>query len=133
MTDNSPFPKTALQYLWHECIKPFKWAFVICILLVFAEISVFNLLNWLFSRLIESLKFGVNEENLCYALIFIAFIIACDAINIFLPKTCLMYRQKYLYFPVQERIYGRALSYIFGHSVNYIINKQTGTLLAKSN
>lgn len=133
MTDNSPFPKTALQYLWQECIKPFKWTFVVCILLVFAETNITNLLNWLFSRLIESIKSGVTPKALHQALWFICFIIACDIINIFLPKQTIMYRQKHLYFPLQERIYERALSYIFGHSVNYIINKQTGTLLAKTN
>ncbi|MBR2273269.1 MAG: ABC transporter ATP-binding protein [Alphaproteobacteria bacterium] len=128
-----PFPKTALQYLWQECIKPFKWTFVVCILLVFAETNITNLLNWLFSRLIESIKSGVTPKALHQALWFIGFIIACDIINIFLPKQTIMYRQKHLYFPLQERIYERALSYIFGHSVNYIINKQTGTLLAKTN
>ena len=132
MTDNLPFPETALQYLWHECIKPFKWAFVFCILLVFAETSVANLLNWLLARFVDSIKSGATPEALHQALWFICLIIACDAINIFLPKQTIMYRQKHLYFPLQERIYGRALSYIFGHSVNYIINKQTGTLLAKT-
>ena len=130
---NTPFPKTATRYLWVECIKPFKWAFLICILLVFAESCTDNLLNWLFAQFIESIKSGPTPETLHRALWFIGFIITCDIINIFLPKQNIMYRQKYFYFPLQERIYGRALSYIFGHSVNYIINKQTGNLLAKTN
>jgi len=128
-----PFPKTAWQYLLKECIAPFKWAFVVCLLLVFAETGVYNLLNWLFSRLVESIKQGVTAEALHQVLWIVGFIVLADIINIFLPKQALMYRQKHLYFPVQERIYIRALSYIFGHSVNYIINKQTGTLLAKTN
>lgn len=130
---NKPFPKTAWRYLLKECIAPFKWAFVVCLLLVFAETGVYNLLNWLFGRLVESIKQGVTSEVLHRALWLVGFIVICDVINIFLPKQTLMYRQKELYFPVQERIYTRALSYIFGHSVNYIINKQTGTLLAKTN
>lgn len=130
---NKPFPKTAWRYLLKECIAPFKWAFVVCLLLVFAETGVYNLLNWLFGRLVESIKQGVTLEVLHRALWLVGFIVICDVINIFLPKQTLMYRQKELYFPVQERIYTRALSYIFGHSVNYIINKQTGTLLAKTN
>ena len=128
-----PFPKTAFKYLLHECIMPYKWAFLMCLLLVFAETGTYNLLNWLFARFVESIKSGATPEILHQALWLIGIIIACDIINIFIPKICLMYRQKHLYFPVQERIYSRALSYIFGHSVNYIVNKQTGTLLAKTN
>ena len=128
-----PFPKTAWQYLLKECIAPFKWAFIGCLLLVFAETGVYNLLNWLFGRLVESIKQGATPEALHQVLWLVGFIVLADVINIFLPKQALMYRQKELYFPVQERIYTRALSYIFGHSVNYIINKQTGTLLAKTN
>ena len=128
-----PFPKTAFKYLLDECIMPYKWAFLVCMLLIFAETGVYNLLNWLFARLVESLKSGATPEVLYRALWIASAVILCDVINIFLPKCVLMYRQKYFYFPVQERIYGRALSYIFAHSVNYIINKQTGTLLAKTN
>ena len=124
-----PFPKTAWEYLLKECIAPFKWAFVVCLLLVFAETGVYNL----FARLVESIKQGVTPEVLHQVLWIVGFIVLADIINIFLPKQALMYRQKHLYFPCQERIYGRTLSYIFGHSVNYIINKQTGTLLAKTN
>ena len=128
-----PFPKTAFEYLLNDCIKPFKWAFLFCLLLVFAETGVYNLLNWLFAQLVENIKLGATPQILHRALWLIALIIICDVINIFLPKQVLMYRQKHLYFPLQEQIYGRALQYIFGHSVNYIINKQTGTLLAKTN
>lgn len=128
-----PFPKTAFQYLIKECILPFKWSFLICMLLVFAETSVYNLLNRLFGQVVESLKSGANPSTLNSALWLVGAIIICDIINIFLPKQVLMYRQRHLYFPAQERIYGRVLPYIFGHSVNYIVNKQTGTLLAKAN
>ncbi len=130
---SQPFPKTAWKYLLKECIAPFKWAFAMCLLLVFAETGVYNLLNWLFGRLVESIKQGATSEALHQVLWLVGFIVLADVINIFLPKQALMYRQKELYFPMQERIYTRALSYIFGHSVNYIINKQTGTLLAKTN
>lgn len=128
-----PFPKTAFQYLLYECLCPFKWTFLICIFLVAAESGVYNLLNWFFAGLIESLKSGTDEQTLKHVLYITAAIIGCDVINIFLPKITLMHRQKYFYFPLQEMLYGRTLSYIFGHSVNYIINKQTGTLLAKTN
>ena len=127
------FPDTAIKYLLRECLKPFKWAFLACILLVSAESIVYNLLNWLFAHLIEDIKQGANAETLYKALWVIGAIIVCDFINIFLPKQVLMYRQKNFYFPVQRRIYGKSLAYIFGHSVNYIINKHTGTLLAKTN
>ncbi len=128
-----PFPKTAFKYLLNECIMPYKWVFLVCLLLVFAESGVQNLLNWLFAQVIDCIKQGVTPEALHRVLCFIGLVVVCNCINIFLPKQAIMYRQKHLYFPVQERIYGRALSYIFGHSVNYIINKQTGTLLAKTN
>lgn len=128
-----PFPKTAFQYLLYECLCPFKWTFLICIFLVAAESGVYNLLNWFFAGLIESLKSGTDEQTLKHVLYITAAIIGCDVINIFLPKITLMHRQKYFYFPLQEMLYERTLSYIFGHSVNYIINKQTGTLLAKTN
>lgn len=128
-----PFPKTAFKYLLHECILPYKWAILVCMLLVFAETGIYNLLNWLFARLVESIKQGATPQILHQTLWLAAAIVICDVINIFLPKQVLMYRQKHFYFPVQERIYGRALAYIFGHSVNYIINKQTGTLLTKTN
>ena len=128
-----PFPKTALKYLLSECIMPYKWAFLICLLLVFAETGVANFLNWLLAKFVESIKSGATPETLHHALWIVGVIILANIINIFLPKQVLMYRQKHLYFPVQERIYGRALEYIFAHSVNYIINKQTGTLLAKTN
>ncbi len=127
------FPKTATKYLIHECLLPFKWAFLVCLLLVFAETGIYNLLNWLFAQLIENIRQGVTSENLRNAVCFVSIIVLCDFINIFLPKQVIMYRQNNFYFPVQKRIYGKALSYIFGHSVNYIINKQTGTLLAKTN
>ncbi|MBR1398885.1 MAG: ABC transporter ATP-binding protein [Alphaproteobacteria bacterium] len=130
---NKPFPATAFKYIIYECMLPFKWAFLMCVLLVFAENGVYNALNWFFARLIESLKQGVSAQNLSSALWIIAAIAVLDIINVFLPKQVLMYRQKKFYFPLQEKIYGRALSYIFGHSVEYIINKQTGTLLAKTN
>ncbi len=128
-----PFPQTAFKYLLHECIIPFKWAFLMCLLLVFAETGVHNLVTWLVARLVDSIKSGVSPEALHRALWIIGALVVGDIINIFLPKQVLMYRQKHLYFPVQESIYGRALSYIFAHSVNYIVNKQTGTLLAKTN
>ncbi|MEE6206967.1 MAG: ABC transporter ATP-binding protein [Alphaproteobacteria bacterium] len=131
--NNKPFPKTAFKYLIYECLLPYKWQFLICIFLVAAESGVYNLLNWFFAGLIESLKSGTDEQTLKHVLYITAAIIGCDVINIFLPKITLMHRQKYLYFPLQEMLYGRTLSYIFGHSVNYIINKQTGTLLAKTN
>lgn len=128
-----PFPKTAFKYLLSECIMPYKWAFVMCLLLVFTQAGLLNFINWLLAQLVESIKSGASLATLHRALWFIGAIVACEVVNIFLPKHVLMYRQKHLYFPVQERIYGRALKYIFGHSVNYIINKQTGTLLAKTN
>lgn len=106
---------------------------MICLLLVFAETGIYNLLNWLFAQLVENIKQGVTRENLYNAVYFVGIIVLCDTINIFLPKHVLMYRQKHFYFPVQERIYGKALAYIFAHSVNYIVSKQTGTLLAKTN
>ena len=112
---------------------PYKWAFLGCLLLVFAETGVHNLITWLVARLVESIKSGPAPETLHRALWIIGWLVISDTINIFLPKIVLMYRQKHLYFPVQRRIYGRALEYIFGHSVNYIVNKQTGTLLAKTN
>ena len=128
-----PFPSTAKKYLITECLLPFKWTFLVCLLLVFAESGIYNLLNWLFAQLVEDIKQGATPENLHRAIYFVAVIILCDTLNIFLPKQVLMYRQKNFYFPVQKRIYGKALTYIFAHSVNYIINKQTGTLLAKTN
>ena len=128
-----PFPKTAFKYLLYECLLPFKWQFLLCIFLVAAESGVYNILNWLFAGLIDSLKSGIDEQALQHSLYLIAAIIGCDVINIFLPKVTIMHRQKYLYFPLQEMLYGRALSYILGHSVNYIVNKQTGALLAKTN
>ena len=128
-----PFPKTAFQYLIYECLLPFKWQFLICIFLVASESGVYNLLNWFFAGLIESLKSGINEQTLRHSMYLIAAIIGLDIVNIFLPKITLLHRQKYFYFPLQEKLYGHALSYIFGHSVNYIVNKQTGALLAKTN
>ena len=128
-----PFPKTAFRYLLQECIMPYKWAFLMCLLLVFAETGIHNLVTWLIARLVDSIKSGASPETLRRAVWIIGALVISDIINIFLPKYVLVYRQKHLYFPVQESIYGRALSYIFGHSVNYIVNKQTGTLLAKTN
>lgn len=127
-----PFPNTAFKYLLHECIMPFKWAFVMCLLLVFAETGVHNLVIWLVARLVDGIKSGASPETLHRVLWIIGALVISGIINIFLPKYVLVYRQKHLYFPVQESIYGRALSYIFAHSVNYIVNKQTGTLLAKT-
>ncbi|MBP5615559.1 MAG: ABC transporter ATP-binding protein [Alphaproteobacteria bacterium] len=128
-----PFEKTALKYILKDCILPFKWAFFFCLLLVFTESAVYNALNWLFAQLVDCIKAGQTPQVLHRAFWIIGIIILCHIINIFLPKQVLMFRQKRLYFPIQEKIYGRALAYIFAHSVNYIINKQTGTLLAKTN
>ena len=128
-----PFPKTAIKYIVKECLIPYKWTFLICLLFVLAEKSVFNLLGWLFAKMVDGVKQGATPENLHNLLWIFAAVFICNVINIFLPKQNNIYRQKYFYFPLQRRIYGRALSYIFGHSVNYIVNKQTGTLLTKTN
>jgi len=127
------FPSSAWKYIYEECIKPFKKQFIFCVFLVFASSAVYNLLNWFFAQLIDTIKDGVSEEVLRKAIVFVLLILACEIINIYLPKLQLMYRQKELYFPVRERIFTKALAYIFGHSTNYIINKQTGSLLAKTN
>ena len=127
------FPSSAWKYIYEECIKPFKKQFIFCVFLVFASSAVYNLLNWFFAQLIDTIKDGVSEEVLRKAIVFVLLILACEIINIYLPKLQLMYRQKELYFPVRERIFTKALAYIFGHSTNYIINKQTGSLLARTN
>ncbi len=127
-----PFPKSALKFVYQECIAPFKWAFIGCMLLVLANSAVMNALNWFMARLIDAVKGGVSEEALHQAMLMIGAIIVCDIFNVYLPKQVLMYRQKALYFPVRERILTKSLRYIFGHSTNYIVNKQTGSLLAKS-
>ena len=127
-----PFPKSALKFVYQECIAPFKWAFVGCMLLILANSAVMNALNWFMARLVDAVKGGVSEEALHQALLMIGAIVVCDIFNVYLPKQVLMYRQKELYFPVGERILTKSLRYIFGHSTNYIINKQTGSLLAKS-
>ncbi len=128
-----PFPNTAFKYLIYECILPCKWPFLVCLILMFVETNIYNLLNWLVAQLVESLKSGVSIEALHKALWFVGIVAVCETVNIFLRKEAFLYRQKNLYFSVQDRIYGRALAYIFGHSVNYIVNKQTGMLLAKTN
>lgn len=127
-----PFPKSALRFVYEECIKPFKWAFLGCMLLVLAHASVVNALDWFMSRLVEAIKSGVSEQTLYHAIWVSVAIVVCDIFNVYLPKQVLMYRQKELYFPVRERILTKSLRYIFGHSTNYIVNKQTGSLLAKS-
>ena len=127
-----PFPKSALRFVYEDCIKPFKKAFCGCMLLVLANPAVFNALNWFMARLVDAVKDGVSEQALHQALLMIAAIVLCDIFNVYLPKQVLMYRQKELYFPVRERILTKSLRYIFGHSTNYIVNKQTGSLLAKS-
>lgn len=128
-----PFPSSSFKYLVDECIKPYKWAFIFCLLLVFAQNGIFNLLNWLLASVVESIKQGPTVEGLHKTLCFMGMFFVADLADVFWFKIALMYRQKNFYFPVQERMYGRALAYIFGHSVNYIVNKQTGTLLAKTN
>ena len=128
-----PFPSSAWKYIYEDCIKSFKKQFIFCIVLVFIGSAVYNLLNWFFAQLIDAIKEGVSEEVLYRVIGFVLLILICEMMNIFLPKLQLMYRQRELYFPVRERIFTKALSYIFGHSTNYIINKQTGTLLAKTN
>ena len=126
------FPKSALQFIYEDCIKPFKWAFLGWMLLVFADSSVMNALNWFMAQLVDTIKNGVSEESLHQAILIVLAIIFCSIFQIYLPKQVLMYRQKSLYFPVRERILTKSLRYIFGHSTNYIVNKQTGSLLAKS-
>ena len=127
-----PFPKSALKFVYQECIKPYKKAFFGCMLLVLADSGVYNALDWFTSRLVDTIKSGVSLQALHQALWVVAAIVICDILNVYLPKQVLLYRQKELYFPVHARILGKCLRYIFGHSTNYIINKQTGTLLAKS-
>lgn len=127
-----PFPKSALKFVYQECIKPFKKAFFCCMLLILADSGVYNALDWFTSRLVDTIKSGVSVQALHQALRVIAAIVICDIFNVYLPKQVLMYRQKELYFPVHARILEKCLRYIFGHSTNYIVNKQTGTLLAKS-
>ena len=127
-----PFPKSALKFVYEECIKPFRWAFLGCMLLILADSFVRNILNWFMAQLIEVVKGGVSSEALYQSLLIIAAIALCDIFNVYLPKQVLMYRQKELYFPVRERILTKSMHYLFGHSTNYIVNKQTGSLLAKS-
>lgn len=127
------FSASAWKYIYDDGIKPFKWAFLGCMLLVLAESGVYNMQNWFMAKFIDAIKGGVSEQALYFALLTAAAVILCDIFIVYLPKQVLMFRQKYLYFPVRERIFTKALAYIFGHSVNYIVNKQTGTLLAKMN
>lgn len=127
------FPSSPWLYVYEECVKPFKKQFVCCILLVLASSGVYNALNWFFAQFVDVIKNGVSDEALYRAIVFIFLIMICEISNIYLPKQVLMYRQRELYFPVRERIFSKALAYIFGHSTNYIINKHTGTLLAKTN
>lgn len=127
-----PFPKSALRFVYEECIRPFKWAFLGCMLLVLADSAVYNALDWFTSRLVDTIKSGVSIQALHQVLWIVGAIVVCDIFNVYLPKQVLMYRQKELYFPVRERILCKSLRYIFGHSTNYIVNKQTGSLLAKS-
>lgn len=127
------FPNTAWKYICDECIKPFKWAFLGCLLLVLAETGAYNMQNWFLAEFIDIIKETVSEKTLYLALLTASAIVLCNIFIAYLPKLVLIFRQKHLYFPVRERILTRALRYIFGHSVNYIVNKQTGTLLAKMN
>lgn len=127
-----PFPKSALKFVYQECIRPFKWVFCVCMLLVLANTGVDNALAWFMARLVDAVKGGVSEQALNQALLMVGAIISGGCLEVYLPKQVLMYRQKELYFPVRERILTKSLRYIFGHSTNYIINKQTGSLLAKS-
>lgn len=108
-----PFPQTAIKYIIKECLMPYKWTFLVCLLFVLAEISVFNLLDWLFAKMVDGVKQGATPENLHNLLWIFAAVFICNVINIFLPKQNKIYRQKYFYLPLQRRIYGRALSYIF--------------------
>ena len=94
-----PFPKTAIKYIVKECLIPYKWTFLICLLFVLAEKSVFNLLGWLFAKMVDGVKQGATPENLHNLLWIFAAVFICNVINIFLPKQNNIYRQKYFYFP----------------------------------
>ena len=50
-----PFPQTAIKYIIKECLMPYKWTFLVCLLFVLAEISVFNLLDWLFAKMVDGI------------------------------------------------------------------------------
>ena len=123
---NKPFPSTAFRYLTDECIRPYKWVFAVCLILIFMQAGIFSLLDWFLASVVDCIKQGPTIEALHKVLWFVAMLFIADLANVFLLKIAFMFRQKNFYFPVQEHVYKRALLYIFGHSVNYIVNKQTG-------
>ena len=127
-----PFPSSAVKYLF-QIIYPHKKAFIVSMLLILAMALCNNGFTWLFARFVEAMKQSPSKDTLFYILRIFVLIALIDILIVLLPKHALMYRQKYLYFPVLGDVYHRALGYIFGHSVNYIVNKQTGSLLAKAN
>lgn len=126
-----PFPNKASRFIF-EHVKPYKKHALVTFLLVLLEAGALNLSNWFFAQIIEATKNGVTEQAFHSGVIFISLMALCGVFYIFLPKMAFLYRQFHLYFPVHRNIEKSALSYIQGHSYDYITSSQTGLLLEKA-
>lgn len=126
-----PFPNKASRFIFEQ-VKPYKKYALVTFLLVLLEAAALNLTNWFFAQIIEATKNGVTEQAFRSGVILITLMALCGFFYIFLPKMAFLYRQFHLYFPVHRNIEKSALSYIQGHSCDYISSSQTGLLLEKA-
>lgn len=124
------FPNRAIPYLL-KYAGMYKGHIFLSFLLILLGAAVSNFGNWFFAQIIEVIKGGVSEASLKTALMFVLLMFICSVLNVFILKIAILYRQKYVYFPISARINDDALAYIQGHSYNYITSAQTGSLSAK--
>ena len=124
------FPPRATPFLF-KYARLFKRQTFIYLLFTIISVVASNLINWFFAQTIESVKNGVSYENLQIALNYIYLLAVCLIIGVFIPSITFKYRQKNIYFPMEELIIRDAVAYVQGHSVNYISSNNTGMFVNK--
>ncbi len=124
------YPKSSLIFLLKYIFNQKYYVFFYLVLISLSVLAL-NLGNWLFAQLIELVKNGVSLQILKTALKYLAGLAVCLVVGSVMPMCSFLFRQHFIYMPIERQITEDALTYLQGHSCRYISEQQTGTLVNK--
>lgn len=124
------YPKSSLTFLLKYVVSR-KYCVVFYLLLISLGVLALNLGNWLFSQIIEIVKDGVSLQVFETALKYLAGLAVCLVVGGIVPMWSFLFRQHFIYMPLERQITEDALTYLQGHSCRYVSEQQTGTLVNK--
>ena len=129
MTNNlTPFPSKALPYAWIY-IKNFRWQTGVAFVLVLLTALLSNLCDWFFAEIISSARHLNTQAGFAQGAKYIAYLLVCGGITVWLMRFRNIYGTKNLYTPMYTKIIADGYDYLLGHSYGYVINTQTGSFL----